>query len=250
MPEIVSELRSIPLRASNQTVAQKLVAALQRHGVDVLIGQSIPSPIYLCGGDIGMRQILVRAEKTGAMIADGYARVSGKVPVVTSLAGPGTPLMMAGMGEAFHASIPMVALFQVPPRPFRDKNFAQDFDDLAALRTVAKSVQYVDRADRIDDYIDQAFVMAASGRPGPVALLLPPDLLDAAAEEADERSAVYGTYPLDRVCADPRPFGKPQRSSPGPGGRSSSPAAEFTARARSTNWAGSRKPRASRSPPR
>lgn len=203
MPEIVDDAGAGARRGSNQTVSQKLVAALQRHGVDVLIGQSIPTALYLSGGDIGIRQVLVRTEKTGAMIADGYARVSGKVPVVTSLAGPGTPLMMAGMGEAFHASIPMVALFQVPPRPFRDKNFAQDFDDLAALRTVTKYVQLVDRADRIDDYIDQAFVIAASGRPGPVALLLPPDLLDSAAEAAEERSAVYGTYPLDRVCADP-----------------------------------------------
>jgi acetolactate synthase-1/2/3 large subunit len=203
MPELLEEVRPSAHRGTNQTVAQKLVAALQRHGVDVLIGQSIPTALYLSGADIGIRQVLVRAEKTGAMIADGYARVSGKVPVVTSLGGPGTPLMMAGMGEAFHASIPMVALFQVPPRPFRDKNFAQDFDDLAALRTVTKYVQLVDRADRIDDYVDQAFVIAASGRPGPVALLLPPDLLDAAAEAAEERSAVYGTYPIDRVCADP-----------------------------------------------
>jgi acetolactate synthase-1/2/3 large subunit len=203
MPELVEKARPSAHRSANQTVAQRLVAALQRHGVDVLIGQSIPTALYLSGADIGIRQVLVRAEKTGAMIADGYARVSGKVPVVTSLGGPGTPLMMAGMGEAFHASIPMVALFQVPPRPFRDKNFAQDFDDLAALRTVTKYVQLVDRADRIDDYIDQAFVIAASGRPGPVALLLPPDLLDSAAEAAEERSAVYGTYPLDRVCADP-----------------------------------------------
>lgn len=203
MPELIAEMEP-RANTSNQTVAQKLVAALRRHGVDVLIGQSIPSALYLNGEDIGIRQVLVRAEKTGAMIADGYARVSGKVPVVTSLGGPATPLMMAGMGEAFHASIPMVALFQVVPRPFRDKNYAQDFDDLAALRTVTKYTQIVDRADRIDDYIDQAFVIAASGRPGPVALLLPPDLLDSsAAESAEERNAVYGTYPLDRVCADP-----------------------------------------------
>lgn len=202
MPEIIDEISQISSIA-NQTVAQKIVAAFKRHGVNILIGQSIPSALFLYGEDSGIQQVLVRTEKTGAMIADGYARVSGKVPVVASLGGPGTPLMMAGMGEAFHASIPMVALFQVVPRPFRDKNFAQDFDDLSALRTVTKYTQILDRADRIDDYIDQAFVIAASGRPGPVALLLPPDLLDAPAEAGEERTSVYGTYPMDRVCADP-----------------------------------------------
>ncbi|HMK81417.1 MAG TPA: acetolactate synthase catalytic subunit [Xanthobacteraceae bacterium] len=203
MPEVAEQTTMRVHRTANQTVAQRLVATLKRHGIEFMVGQSIPSPVFLSGTDSGIRQILVRTEKAGAMIADGYARVSGKVPVVGSLGGPGTPLMMAGMSEAYYASIPMVALFQVVPRPFKDRNFSQDFDDLAALRTVAKFVQLVDRADRIDDYIDQAFVIAASGRPGPVALLFPPDLLDAAAEAADERSNVYGSYPLDRVVADP-----------------------------------------------
>jgi len=203
MPEIVEMAELTAHRSANQTVAQRLVAALQRHGVDVLIGQSIPTAIYLAGGDVGMRQVLVRTEKTGAMIADGYARVSGKVPVVTSLGGPGTPLMMAGMGEAYHASIPMVAMFQVVPRPFRDKNFAQDFDDFAALRAVTKFVQLVDRADRLEDYVDQAFVIAASGLQYLVTLLLPPDLMDSEAEAGDERSASYADFPYKRVFAVP-----------------------------------------------
>ncbi len=202
MPEIAVATPSAGASA-NQTVAQRLVADLRRHGVEMFIGQSIPSAVTLAGEDDGIRQILVRTEKTGAMIADGYARVSGKVPVVTSLAGPGTPLLMAGLGEAFHASIPMVALLQVVPRQHRDRNYAQDFDDLAALKTVTKAVYYVDRADRVADYVDQAFALAASGRPGPVALLLPPDLLEETAQVSHGRAATYGTYPIDRVSADP-----------------------------------------------
>src|SRR5689334_6960638 len=137
----------------NRTVAHALVGALKRHGVEAMIGQSIPTALYLAGLDEGIRQITIRTEKAAAMLADGYARLSRKVPVVTALAGPGTPLMMAGMGEALHASIPMVALFQDVPRPHRDRNFAQEFADERALGAVTKFVRRVDRADRIEDYL-------------------------------------------------------------------------------------------------
>src|SRR5581483_506201 len=202
-PEIDAKHAREPAAGSNMTVAHDLVAALKRHGVELMIGQSIPTALFLAGLDQGVRQVTIRVEKAAAMLADGYARISRKVPVVTALAGPGTPLVMAGMGEAFHASIPMLALLQDVPRAHRDKNFAQDFDDLGALTSVTKLVRRVDRADRIADYVDLAFVTAASGRPGPVALLLPPDLLSEASAAAQSRGAQYGTYPLDRTVADP-----------------------------------------------
>jgi len=68
---------------------------------------------------------------------------------------------------------------------------------------VAKWVRRVDRADRVDDYVDMAFTAAASGRPGPAVLLVPADLLVENAPPPTPRHAHLGRYPLDRVCADP-----------------------------------------------
>jgi acetolactate synthase-1/2/3 large subunit len=204
MPESLNVRGGSQSSRSNKTVAHEIVASLKRHGVEALIGQSIPTAVHLAGLDEGLRQITTRTEKSAAMLADGYARISRKVPVVTSLGGPGTPLMMAGMGEAYHASIPMVALFQDVPRSHRDRNYAQEFADEAALRTVTKLVRRVDRADRVEDYIDMSFAAAASGRPGPAALLLPPDLLDEASDHVGRREARLGAYPIDRTVADPQ----------------------------------------------
>ncbi|MBT5414946.1 MAG: acetolactate synthase catalytic subunit [Rhodospirillaceae bacterium] len=190
---------------SNRTAAHVILAALKRHGVETMFGQSIPSQLYLAAPEFGIRQISFRTEKAGPMMADGFARISNRVPVVTSISGPGAALLVAGMGEAYKASIPMVALIQDTPRPHTDRNHAQDLDHADLLRAVTKMTRRVERADRIDDYIDMAFTAAAGGRPGPVALLLPGDLFnDAAPASASAgRMATLGRFPLDRVMADP-----------------------------------------------
>jgi acetolactate synthase-1/2/3 large subunit len=189
--------------ASNRTIAHVVAASLKRHGVEFIIGQSAPTRLFLLGPDYGIETIGIRTEKAGAIIADGYARISHKVPVVTSIAGPGAALLVPGLGEAFKASIPIVALVQDVPRAHTDKNPAQEFDHLDLFKPCAKLVRRVDRADRVEDYLDMAFAVAASGRPGPVVLILPPDLFEDAAPESDKRMATLGRYPIDRTVADP-----------------------------------------------
>ena len=190
---------------TNRTAAHVILAALKRHGVDAMFGQSIPSQLYLAAPEFGIRQVSFRTEKAGPMMADGFARISNRVPVVTSIAGPGAALLVPGLGEAFKASIPIVALIQDTPRAHADRNHAQDLDHADLLRAVTKMVRRVERADRIDDYIDLAFATAAGGRPGPVALLLPGDLFNDAAPAGTGagRVANLGSFPLDRVIADP-----------------------------------------------
>ncbi|MFO1281393.1 MAG: acetolactate synthase catalytic subunit [Burkholderiales bacterium] len=189
--------------AGRVSVAEQIARALRRHGVEFVIGQSIPSAVTLAATRIGIRQILCRIEKNGAIMGDGYARITRKVAVVTSCGGPGTLLLAAGLGEALTASVPVVALIQDVPRAHRDRNAAQELDDLAALRPVTKAAWRVDRADRVLDYIDRAFIVAGGGRPGPVALLLAPEMMsEPAVEPSFSRRQVYGTFPLDRVVAD------------------------------------------------
>jgi len=188
------------------TVAHSVAKALSRHGVSVIFGQSLPSMVILAGEAYGIKQMAYRQENTGGYMADGYARMSGKVAVLTAQNGPAAALLVAPLAEALKSSIPIVALVQDVSRDQTDRNAFQELEHESMFKPVAKWVRRVTAASRIDDYIDMAFTAAASGRPGPAVLLLPADLLtspvaqDAAATPA--RRAVLGQYPLDRTKPD------------------------------------------------
>jgi acetolactate synthase I/II/III large subunit len=200
MPEAIDRGTA---HTGNRTVAEQFTAALKRHGVKLLIGQSAPARLFFLAPEHGIRVVGMRTEKAGAMIADGFARISRTIPVVASIAGPGAALLVPGLGEAYKASVPVLAIVQDVPRSQTDKNPAQEFDHFDLFRPCAKMVKRIERADRVEDYLDMAFAVAASGRPGPVVLLVPPDLLEDAATAADRRTASMGTYPIDRTLADP-----------------------------------------------
>jgi len=186
-----------------RTGAQVFAAALQRHGVEVIFGQSIPSALILSAADIGIRQIGYRTENAGAVMADGYARISHKVPIVTAQNGPAATLLVPALAEALKASVPIVAVVQDVPRAFADKNAFQELDHLELFRGVAKWIRRLADVERIDDYVDMAFTAAASGRPGPAVLIVPMDVfVDTPERNPTVRQATLGKYPLDRVCAD------------------------------------------------
>ncbi|CCN16660.1 putative acetolactate synthase large subunit [Bordetella bronchiseptica MO211] len=163
------------------TVAHAIVRALARHGVDTLFGQSLPSLLHLAAEQAGMRQVAYRTENAGGYMADAYARVSGKPAIVTAQNGPAATLLVAPLAEAMKVSVPVIALVQDVNRDQTDRNAFQELDHIALFQPVTKWVRRVTEASRIEDYVDQAFAAACSGRPGPVALLLPADLLAAAA---------------------------------------------------------------------
>ncbi len=189
----------------NPCGAHLLARALKRHGVDVLFGQSLPSALLLVIPEFGMRQIAYRTENAGAAMADGYARASQKVGVVTAQNGPAAALLAPGLAEALKASVPIVAIVQDVRRNQTDKNAFQELDHFDIFRGCTKWVKRVSEITRIEDYVDMAFTAAASGRPGPVVLLFPQDLLLEAATKdgGEQRHASLGTYPLDRGVADP-----------------------------------------------
>ena len=135
---------------------------------------------------------------------DGYARISGRVGVVTAQNGPAATLLVPPLAEALKASIPIVALVQEVTRATTDRNAFQELDHLNMFAPVAKWVRRIDRADRLEDYVDMAFTAAASGRPGPAVILVPADLLTEDAPAPSPRKACLGVYPLDRTQADPQ----------------------------------------------
>lgn len=187
------------------TVAERMALALQRHGVEHIFAQSLPSALILAAEAIGIRQVAYRQENMGGAMADGYARVSGKVAVVAAQNGPAATLLVPPLAEALKASVPVIALVQDVERKQTDKNAFQELDHIQLFQSCAKWVRRVTEADRVEDYLDQAFVASASGRPGPAVLLLPADLLR---EQGPERPATrrshLGYYPLDRTrpCDD------------------------------------------------
>lgn len=189
--------------SKNKTVAQIIAASLARHGVEVMFSQCLPSALLLASEDVNIRHFMYRTENGGTYMADCYARITGKVAVVTAQNGPAATLLVPGLAEALMASIPIVALVQDVNRSQTDKNAFQEFDHMALFHGCAKSIKRITEASRIEDYVDMAFATAASGRPGPVVLMLPPDLLLEEVELPQPRTANLGHFPLDRVAADP-----------------------------------------------
>lgn len=187
-------------QSSSETVAQRIAAILRRHDVEFIFGQSLPSAVILAAEANGIRQIAYRQENMGGVMADGYARVSGKVGVVAAQNGPAATLLVPPLAEALKASVPVIALVQDVERDQTDKNAFQDFDHISLFQSCTKWVRRVAVPERIDDYLDAAFTAATSGRAGPVALLLPADLLRAQVQApAIPRSKNLGHWPLDRT---------------------------------------------------
>lgn len=184
------------------TAAHTIAAALKRHGVTHVFGQSLPSMLHLACEQAGIAQVAYRTENAGGYMADGYARIAGKPGVVTAQNGPAATLLVPPLAEALKVSIPIVALVQEVNRDEADRNAFQEFDHVAMFAPVAKWVRRVQVASRVEDYIDQAFAVACSGRPGPVVLLLPADLLTEKGP-APVRSTSLGHFPLDRPVAAP-----------------------------------------------
>src|SRR3954471_15086369 len=104
--------------------AALFAAAFARHGVTIAFGQSIPSAFHLVAPRFGIAQAGYRTESSGAMMADGYARIAGRVGLVTAMHGPAAALLVPGLAEALKASVPVVALVQEIDRRIADRNAA------------------------------------------------------------------------------------------------------------------------------
>jgi acetolactate synthase-1/2/3 large subunit len=182
------------------TVAEGLAAALRRHGVRDVFGQSIPSLFFLAAPGQAIRQVVYRAENAGGAMADGYARVSGRVGVVAAQNGPAATLLVPPLAEALKASVPVLAIVQEVPRQARDRNAFQELDHVKLFGECAKAIHRLDDPVRVDDYVDAAVTEATSGRPGPVVLLVPKDVLAEPVPVASARRARLGQFPLDRYA--------------------------------------------------
>ena len=186
------------------TVAKRLAELLKIYGVTEMFSQSLPSALVLASEDAGIRQITYRTENAAGTMADAYSRISGKLGVVCAQNGPAATLFVPPLAEAMKVSVPVLALVQEVPRNQTDKNAFQEIDHITLFASCTKWARVVNDPNRIDDYLRQAITAATTGRPGPVALMLPADVLLEEVEFSDTGD-VYGLgyWPLDRSSADP-----------------------------------------------
>ncbi len=169
---------------------QILVDALKIHGVDTAFG--VPGESYLdvldALHDSDIRFIINRQEGGAAFMAEAYGKLTGKPGICFVTRGPGATNASIGVHTAYQDSTPMILFIGQVGNDFMDREAFQEIDYRRMYGQMAKWVTQIDRADRIPEYLARAFQVATSGRPGPVVLALPEDMLIDQAAVADTRS--------------------------------------------------------------
>ncbi|TYP85965.1 acetolactate synthase large subunit [Blastococcus xanthinilyticus] len=167
--------------ATGITGAQSLVRSLEAVGVDVVFG--IPGgailPLYDPLFDSHVRHVLVRHEQGAGHAATGYAQATGRVGVCMATSGPGATNLVTPLADAYMDSVPIVAITgQVPSGAIGTDAF-QEADIRGITMPVTKHNFLVTDAAEIPQRIAEAFHLAATGRPGPVLVDVPKDVLQA-----------------------------------------------------------------------
>lgn len=189
--------------SASRSGAERLAKLMLDCGVRTVFGQSIPAALLHETRKIGIRQVAYRAENAGGAMADGHARCSGELGVVMAQNGPAAALLVAPLAEALKASIPLLAVIQDIPRANRERNAFQEFDHVTLLGGCTKWVGVVDTEANLEQLASTAIRQAVSGRPGPVALVIPADLLE---EQGHGRVVprVFARAPAIRFTANRR----------------------------------------------
>jgi len=184
------------------TGAQLLVEALKAEGVDLIFGfpGGVVIPIFdALYGERAIRLVLVRHEQGAVHAADGYARSTGKVGVCLVTSGPGATNTVTGLATANFDSVPLVVLTGQVSRNMIGNDAFQEADIVGISRSVTKHNYLV--ADRKDlgRVLREAFYIARSGRPGPVLVDVPKDVLtEASADPLPESVSIRGYNPVYR----------------------------------------------------
>ena len=186
------------------TGSELLAKSLKAQGMDTLF--------YLMGGPmletesacikLGVRAIDSRHEQGASMMAHAYSRLTRRPGVCMASSGPGTINMATGVANAFVDAAPLVAVGGTSPRVYFGMDAFQEVDQLSMFKPITKWATRILDAKRIPDVVATAFRQATSGRPGPVFLDLPGDILG---EVVDESSVTMPAQwkPAPRAHGDP-----------------------------------------------
>ncbi len=186
--------------ASVRTGGQLLVDALKVHGVDMIFG--VPGESYLAALDAlhdardKIKFVNCRHEGGAAFMAEAYGKLTGRPGICFVTRGPGATNASIGIHTAFQDSTPVILLIGQIDNAGAEREAFQEIDYRRMYGPMTKWVAQIDRPDRIPEMMSHAFHLAVSGRPGPVVIALPEDMLAATATAAN-------TARYHRVAAHP-----------------------------------------------
>lgn len=181
-----------------KTGAEILVESLKAEKVDVIFGYpgGVMLGIYDTLFDSNLTHILPRHEQGGTHAADGYARASGKVGVCFATSGPGATNTITGIANAYMDSVPLVVFTGQVPTALIGGDAFQEADIIGITRPIVKHSYLVQDVDELAQTIKEAFYIAKTGRPGPVVIDLPKDIMAAKTKlKSDIKINLPGYHP-------------------------------------------------------
>src|SRR5881296_4192890 len=186
------------------TGSEVLAQALRSQGVDTMF--------YLMGGpmleteaaciQLGIRAVDHRHEQAAAFAAHAWTRLTRRPGVCMGCSGPGATNLLTGIANAFTDAAPVLAIGGSSPRVFLGMEAFQEIDQVAVFRPVTKWAERIYDAKRIPDVVATAFRQATTGRPGPVYIDMPGDVLGEKVEE-DAVTMPAQWKPAPRAHGDP-----------------------------------------------
>ena len=190
------------------TGAEAVVEMLKAHGVETIFGlcgdTSLPLYDALARLPHGMKHVLTRDERHAAYMADGYARVSGKVGVCEGPSGGGATYILPGLVEANESSIPVLAINTDISVSSRNKFTLTELDQKSLMRPLTKWNAVLDRSADIPRTFRRAFEEMTTGRPGAAHIALPFDVQNDPVDRSDVwADPTLGSYPSRRTACDP-----------------------------------------------
>lgn len=189
------------------TGAEAAVEMLRLHGVEIIFGlcgdTSLPFYDALARLPHGMRHILARDERSAAYMADGYARVSGKVGVCEGPSGGGVTYIIPGLAEANESSVPLLCINSDISVAARGRYTLTELDVGALMRPLTKWNTVLDRAEDLPQAFREAFKQITTGRPGAAHIALPFDVQNGLVPRCEIwGDPNYARYPSERVAPD------------------------------------------------
>jgi len=163
----------------SRTGAEALVECLKKQNVEIVFGYpgGVLLGIYDTLFDADILHVLPRHEQGGVHAADGYARATGKVGVCFGTSGPGATNLVTGIANAYMDSVPLVVFTGQVPTALIGGDAFQEADIIGITRPIVKHSYLVQNVDDLPRFINEAFYIASTGRPGPVVIDLPKDVV-------------------------------------------------------------------------
>src|SRR3954462_4905641 len=198
--------KPVETQAATLTGAEAVVEMLKAHGVEIVFGLcgDTSLPLYDAFRSAKINHILTRDERHAAYMADGYARVTGKVGVCEGPSGGGATYILPGLVEANESSVPILAVNTDVSVSSRNRFTLTELDQRALMKPLPQWHAVLDRAADIPRTFRAAFEDMTTGRPGAAHIALPFDVQNGPVERSEVwADPTLGSFPSRRTAPDP-----------------------------------------------